>query len=239
MTSRDDMVITPVLRPRNRQAARHRAQEERRTAQTRDIRDRERKRSRRRRRRQAKGRTPKAVPRPGPKAPAAGKKITKKGVFRGTARALGRILGAGALVAEGTIFMGQMARFAGGKSIRMIEAEDAHDLFRDLDEKSTAAASSRAYIESRPNLLYILGVQNKDEVNDEVYQIFKDKEREALDLARGADKLGRDPGFDSDDSLSGRVLRQTLVEAGAVKMKLKQMIQHLFGLGITPTRTGR
>lgn len=238
MTSRDDMVITPVLRPKAGKKVRARAQEERKTARTKTTRDRDRRRWRRRSKK-AKGRTPKAAPRPAPKAPAAGKKITKKGIFRGTARSLGRILGAGALVAEGTILMGQMARFAGGKSIRMIEAEDAHDLFRDLDEKSTAAASARAYIESRPNLLYIIGVQNKDQVNDEVYEIFKDKERDALDKARGADKLGRDPAFDSDDTVAGRVLRQTLVEANAVKEKLKQMIRALFETGKTPTRTGR
>jgi hypothetical protein len=118
----------------------------------------------------------------------------------------GTILAVAALVAEAIIFGGRQVRRGAGLSERLIDAQDANNMIGDLDEQATANAAALGAIEGNPRLLEIIKQEGK--VNATIQRIASVTREDALFRARGADKIARDPNFDSADSLVDKMIKK-------------------------------
>jgi len=201
-TARDDMVITPRLKRKDETSPRERAKEERRNEQEG---------LRRRRRRVRASRAERAARTRTRTRPSRGR--VKVGV-RNAARGATRVLGAAAVAAEALILTGQAFRqFEHGMSKRLVEAQDAHTIYGDLDEQFTASQNTRNFFESRPDLLR--AIRNNGAMSAGMKQVSADMRRIELRHARGADLIERDPAFDSPDAFEDKVIKEIVEMAKA------------------------
>lgn len=200
MSGRDDMVITPRLKRRGETTPRERAKEERRT-------EREAKRRRRRFRAttRASANRRASISRARPRSPI-------RTNVRNAARGASRVLGAAAVFAETVIRVGQAFRqVEHGMSKRLIEAQDAHTIYGDLDEQFTAASNTRSFFESRPDLLR--AARNSTTTAAGLTKVAEDINRLELFAARGADAIERDVAFDSPDTMEDKILKELIQKA--------------------------
>lgn len=231
MTSRDDMVIVPRLRKPGQPSARQRAADERRSDVARKRRGRLFRRIRRARlaRRAALGgrgisrriRTGNLV-KTGIKAGRTAVKVGSR-----LAGALGLVM----LAADAVILGAVAVRRVRGASIRLIQAQDAHTLYGDLDEQATAAAEARGFIEGNSDLLRIIAIEGR--VNSQILGIANFVRKDALDRARANDLIERYPGFDSADTVVDQWIKQTVVSIKAVADDAIDALRDFMG-GTTP-----
>jgi len=202
--SPDDMVMTPrFIRPKSTNPG-ERAKEERRT-----LHHRQRKRAstrsmrratvaRQMRRRRVHGRR---------------KPTGYQGAARATkalaAKSAGRVVPVAGwilLLMDLVILGGQAARRFGvhDASGRLVEAEDAHTIFGDLDEKATANAEVLGALEGDRGALRAIGQDGgmSSSLRSNVAKL----KAQALRRAHGADMIARDPHFDSADSLLDQLI---------------------------------
>jgi hypothetical protein len=209
MSKRDDMVIVPRLKRREEQGVKQRAAEERRM--TRERRKRRRLLRHMARRWGALRAMRQAAGKPFRKAKTkAGKSARRTQVLRGASRAMGLAF----VLAEGVILAGQAVRkIEHGKSSRLIQAEDAHTIYGDMDEQLTASASVRSFYEGRPDVLRAMG--NQGRMNAGLQSAAADLEKLQMQYLRGADLIERDPFFDSPDSFTDKLLKLVIARARA------------------------
>lgn len=204
VTRREDMTITPRLKRREETSTRERAREERHIERARNRKSRIFRRIRRARRLRKRlaarqfGRSQRGAA----ASRAANAAARRRAIGATAAKAIGIAAVAVELLIEG----GRVARALGGKSGRLINAEDANTIYGDLDEQATASAETRGFVESKSSLLRIIARQGK--VNSQITSIAQDLKRLALMRARGSDLIEREPAFDSPDRIMDKLIKK-------------------------------
>lgn len=200
MTSRDDMVIRPVIETPERRSVRQRT-EDRRRFDRRGGRHRSRRRGRLLRAASARRAARKVTPPRTAGSKKLAKRLNASRLFMTTA---GRVAARGAglfavvpVLMELTIYMGQLGRRAKGASKAFVEAQDAHTIFGSLDEHIAANIAARDFVEARPMLLKTIALEGK--VNEGILSVAADTRRAALETAIGQDLMSRDPSLDMFD----------------------------------------
>ena len=234
MTSRDDMRITPQI-DGGKSTPRERAAEERRTQAV----------SKRRRgvlaelrrvratRRATQGRVTKRFSKIGSKR--AAQAGLKAGARTVASRAI-PVAGWALLLVDLLTLGPQLARrIGGGKSGRLVEAEDAQTLMGDLDNEAAANAFALGEIESDRGLLRAIGQDGK--INSSIQVMINVAKRRALVQSQGADILYRDPAFDSKDTMLDKLLGK--VRDADLKTMADTAFAKLRELGLGKIKTGR
>jgi len=145
------------------------------------------------------------------------------------------IAGWALLVIDVLTIGGQIARRADGKSGRLVEAEDAHTAMRDLDEQAAANAAALGYLEADPNILRTIG--QEDKINSSIMKAAAQVKQLALERARGADMIARDPHFDSRDSLLDKAFMKA--DKADLKNKTDRAIRAARASGYGKLKSGR
>jgi hypothetical protein len=115
--------------------------------------------------------------------------------------------------------VGSVGRRAGASvSGRLLGAMDQHDIYGALDEVATGAARGRGSIESSEDLLRIIDLEGG--VNSQIAGLgayFREKETA---IAKGADLIEREPGFDHLESIVDKAIdgARTAAKDGADAM---------------------
>ena len=86
----------------------------------------------------------------------------------------------------------------------MVEAEDAHVVMGDLDEKAQANADALGFVENDADLLRVTGQDKK--MSGTWMGTVGTIKKLALERAMGADMIRRDPHFDSKDSFIDKMM---------------------------------
>ena len=124
----------------------------------------------------------------------AGSTAARKMGTKAGSRLLGPI-GMGLLVMDAVNLSGETVRRGGeGVSGRLLAAMDQDKIYGDLDEIATGAARGRGELESREDILKIIGIQ--DRVNPQIAELGSFFRERATARAIGADLIEREPGFD-------------------------------------------
>jgi len=201
-SKRDDMVITPRIKPRSETGPRRRAREAKRNAKVKGRRGKLLKKlrnaqvarkmaaARKAHRSAAAARAAKGA------ASAAGKKVAS--------RFLGPV-GVALLVMDVVNYAGGVVRRAeGGVSGRLLDAQDNHDKWAGLDIDATAAKRTRAAIGSNDRLIGIIGLQHG--ANGQIAEAGAWlKERETA-IAVGSDLIEREPDFDHMETIMDKTI---------------------------------
>jgi len=101
-----------------------------------------------------------------------------------------------------------------GFSGRLLAAMDQDKIYGDLDERATGAAGARSAIESREDLLFIIGTQGR--VNAQIAELGAYYKEKATARAIGADLIEREPGLDHLGTVADKAIVNT---TSAVKAK--------------------
>ncbi len=207
MTNRDDMVISPKLKRRSEHSVRDKAVEERKTKRAKKRTNRMNARARR--------------------IAAARRLASRSTRGRVGGKGLGSKIGKAGwmfILSELLLAGGEGVRRVGSKNMsqRLVAAQDRDDMFLgNVDEKARAKAAMRNFIESDEDLLFIIGSEGGDKVNDHIFSIAEDIGDLALAKAMREDMIDRDPRFDSRDTLQDQMIHILKDEAAMAHLKEK------------------